>query len=168
VSITYRGNKLTIGDGVDFGYEVEKTTLTSSAGDKIVIPRRGVTTFVVSLPFLDYKNLAELVVLDTEFLSKNVENFEALLVLPEGVSCPNLSFFKTVYDEACEFGDEFGVRIEDGELAKRFAKALFIMSRDNMLYYKEVCKDIEDGFNEDKLFIYINKALNVYTGTGCH
>jgi peroxiredoxin len=168
VFVTYHGEKLAIGDGVDVGYAVEKTALVGVNSDIFVIPTRGVTSLVVCLPFVDETNLAELVRLDAEFADKSVEGFEALVVIPKGVDAHSLSFFKTLRDECGEFGEEFGVLIEDGFLVGKFAKALFVISRDNILFYKEICRDIEDSFNEERLYMQTSKALGVYSGTGCH
>ncbi len=169
MSVRFRGETICLEEGVDVGYEVEKIRLSFCGGGEFTAPTRGVTTLLLCAPLLDEKSLKELYELDSEFDSRGVENFEAVFVLSSFQTPPEgFGFIKFAIDDKDEFGLEFGVKIDSGELSGRFAKAVFAISRDHILYYKEICKDVEESFTTDRLYMQLGKALNVYTGTGCH
>lgn len=66
------------------------------------------------------------------------------------------------YDEA--FGDYYGVRLSNKELAK----GLFIVSKDGALFYNEILTDQNESFSLEKALPKIAAAMNCYTGKGCH
>jgi len=166
--ITYNGQKIELDEGVDIGYCIERTTIKTRSHGEIVIPARGITFVVISLPFINKSTMTELLELGREFEQRAIDGFEAILVLPDTESEIEVPFFKIAHDNLGEFGAEFGVAINCNGLNKKLSKALFVISRDNILFYKEVCKDLEDGFNLERFYMQIGKALNIYTGTGCH
>jgi peroxiredoxin len=165
----FRSQAILLGEGVDVGYSVEKISMRFADGKEFVTPVRGVTTLLVCAPFLGGATLAQLKELDKEFSDKSVEGFEAVFVLSDAQKeLDGFEFFKFVVDDGDDFADEFGVKICSGELKNSFAKALFVISRDHVLFYHEICEDVEGDFNLEKLYFYLGKALNVYTGSGCH
>ncbi|HRF57287.1 MAG TPA: hypothetical protein PLV58_07810 [Campylobacterales bacterium] len=169
MSVSFRGETICLEEGVDVGYEVEKIRLSSCGGGEFSAPTRGVTTLLLCAPVLDEKSLKELHELDSEFGSRGVLNFETVFVLSGSQTPPEgFGFIKFAMDDKDEFGLEFGVKIDSGALSGCLAKAVFAISRDHILYYKEICKDVEESFTMDRLYMQLGKALNVYTGTGCH
>ena len=165
----FEGQKIDLNDGVDIGYSVEKMALSHLDGVPYSVPTRGVTTLLMSAPFFDGALLTQLAQLDIEFSDKSVENFEAIFVLSAEQELPSgFTFFKFVTDEDDEYCAEFGTKIGSGKLEGKLAKALFVISRDYVLFHKEICENIEDSFSVDRLYFQLGKALNVYTGTGCH
>lgn len=170
VATRYKNEKIDLSDGVDVGYEVEKIKLSLEGDGEYVVPTRGVTTLLVCAPFFDDSTISQLKELDEEFFLRQAEGFEALIVLSSSQKpLDGFKFFRFAADDSDEFGAEFGVKIDGGALAGGFAKALFTVSRDYMLFYKEICKNIEDDFSIDKLYFQLGKALNVYNGMGgCH
>ena len=167
--ISYKNESFELDDGVDIGYGVEKINLKFPDNSDYVAPIRGVTTLLVSAPIIDDSFLSQLRELDSEFASKSVEGFEAVFVLGKGQEViKGMEFLKFGTDEDDEYSCEFGTKINRGEICCKLTKSLFVISRDFVLFYKEICKNIEDEFNLDKLYFNLGKALNVYTGTGCH
>ncbi len=165
----FENQKIELDEGVDIGYSVEKITLRLSDETSLSLPRRGVTTLLMSAPILDGALLTQLAELDIEFCDKSVEDFEAIFVLSEGQELPSgFKFLKFATDKDCEYSDEFGTKIHSGRLNGKLAKALFVISRDYVLFHKEICTNIEDKFSIDRLYFQLGKALNVYNGAGCH
>jgi peroxiredoxin len=68
------------------------------------------------------------------------------------------------YDVDEAFGDYYGVRLSNKELAK----SLFIISKDGAVFYHEILEDLSAPFNFDKALVKIAAAQNCYTGKGCH
>lgn len=169
MEVFFNNSKIELEEGVDIGYEVDKCILESSDGHEFVVPRRGITTLLVSTPFFDEGTVRSIKELDEEFFRAQVEGFEAAVVLSKNQTPLNdTKFFKYIVDNNNDFAVEFGTAIESGELQNHLAKALFVVSRDHVLFYKEFCKNFSNSFNIEKLFQVLGKALNVYSGTGCH
>lgn len=155
---------------LDIGYASERVELKDHEDKTFLIGgQNGSTQLLISTPFIDDTLLEQLSEIDSLLSINALDGItKALIVSTPKQTSPRMEgwLYGVDYDEA--FGDYYGVRIADGELAKEFAKSLFIISKDGALFYHEILSDVLKPFNFDKALIKIAAAMSCYTGKGCH
>jgi peroxiredoxin len=167
VQINHNNSILTLEDmPLDIGYASEKVNLKNSAGDVFTIGgQNGATQLLVSAPFIDDALHAQLKEMDT-LLSLNALGgiTKALIVANDKHQLPALEEWLSGYDYDEAYGDYYGTRLSNKELAK----TLFIISKDGAVFYHEILSDLNEPFSFDKALAKIVAANNCYTGKGCH
>lgn len=165
--ITHKSSLLELQDlPIDIGYASEKVELKDPQGTLIAIGgQNGTTQLLVSAPFIDDALIAQLKELDT-LLNINALNAitKALVVAHNSHTLPMMEEWFSGYDYDGAFGDFYGVRLTNDELAK----ALFIISKDGAVFHHEILNDLDAPFSIEKCIIKISAAINCYTGKGCH
>lgn len=165
--ITHKSSFLELQDlPVDIGYASEKVELKDPKGTNIAIGgQNGTTQLLISAPFIDDGLLAQLKELDT-LLNINALNAitKSLIVANASHTIPVMEEWFSGYDADGAFGDFYGLRLTNDELAK----ALFIISKDGAVFHHEILNDLDALFNIEKTVIKISAAMNCYTGKGCH
>ncbi|MGD9969604.1 MAG: hypothetical protein AB7S65_04055 [Sulfuricurvum sp.] len=169
--ITYNSSTLNLEDlPLDIGYASEKVSLKNGAGSTFIAGgQNGGTQVIVTAPFAD------------ESFSSQLKELSDLLKLNalNGVSCiaafadaatplPEIEGWLSGYDVDEALGDYYGIRIADGEFGGKFAKALFIVSKDGALFHSEIVPDLNAPLSIDNAIVKIAAAENCYTGKGCH
>ncbi|HLD24217.1 MAG TPA: hypothetical protein VJA83_09780 [Sulfuricurvum sp.] len=165
--ITYNTTILELEDmPLDIGYASEKVELKNSSGETFRIGgQNGATQLLISAPFIDDALISQLSEIDT-LLSLNALGgiTKALIVANDTHSLPLFEEWLAGYDYDEAFGDYYGVRLSNQELAK----SLFIISKDGAIFYHEILDDLTARFSIDKALSKIVAAQSCYTGKGCH
>jgi peroxiredoxin len=158
-------------DFIDVGYMAENFEAQSFQGDTLEVrrsnPKKSMSIFV-SAPFAD-ESLAKL----DELLSHIEVDLECYFVFEKYEQSldafqKNLKKFQIVFDKFDEFGPMYGVKIIEGDLENKLAKALFLISKDGAIFYIDFLQDQEAEFDMERLRVELNKAYITYTGVGCH
>jgi len=167
VQIIYNASTLTLEDmPLDVGYASERVDLKNSAGETFRVGgQNGATQLLTSVPFIDDALIAQLHEIDT-LLSLNALGgiTKALIVANDQHALPALEEWLVGYDYDEAFGDYYGIRLSNKELAK----SLFIISKDGAVFYHEILDDLNAPFSFDKALVKISAAQSCYTGKGCH
>jgi peroxiredoxin len=167
LQITYDLSTLHLEDmPLDVGYASERVELKNSTGEKFTIGgQNGATQLLISAPFIDGALLSQLSEIDT-LLSLNALGgiTKALIVANDTHILPVSQEWLSGYDVDEAFGDYYGVRLSNKELAK----SLFIISKDGAVFYHEILTDLNEPFSIDKALAKIVAANSCYTGKGCH
>jgi peroxiredoxin len=151
---------------LDIGYASEKVGLKNSVGEIISIGgQNGATQLLISAPFIDDALISQLREIDT-LLSLNALGgiTKALIVANNKHEIPALEEWVSGYDYDEAFGDYYGVRLSNKELAK----TLYIVSKDGAVFYHDILNNLNEQFNIDKALAKIVAANSCYTGKGCH
>lgn len=167
MQINYNTSTLSLEDmPLDIGYASEKVDLKNHAGEVFKLGgQNGGTQLLISAPFIDESLLQQLSELDT-LLSLNALGgiTKGLIVANNQHNMPKLDEWLVGYDYDEAYGDYYGVRLSNKELAK----TLFIISKDGALFYHEILDDLNGVFSIDKAIAKIVAANSCYTGKGCH
>lgn len=167
MQITYDSSTLHLEDmPLDVGYASERIDLKNSTGEKFTIGgQNGSTQLFISAPFINDDLMTQLNELDA-LLSLNALGgiTKALIVANETHTLPVSQEWLSGYDYDEAYGDYYGVRLSNKELAK----SLFIISKDGAVFYHEILADLNEPFSIDKALAKIVAANSCYTGKGCH
>ncbi len=167
MQITYNTSILHLEDmPLDIGYASERVDLKNTLGEIYRVGgQNGSTQLLISVPFIDDALMTQLSELDT-LLSLNALGgiTKALIVANDTHALPSLEEWLSGYDYDEAFGDYYGVRLSNKELAK----SLFIISKDGAVFYHEILPDLDAPFSIDKTLAKIVAANSCYTGKGCH
>jgi len=167
LQITYNTSILHLEDmPLDIGYASERVDLKNTAGESFRIGgQNGSTQLLISAAFIDDTLITQLREIDT-LISMNALGgiTKALIVANDTHTLPSLEEWISGYDVDEAFGDYYGVRLNNKELAK----SLFILSKDGAIFYHEILSDLNEPFNIDKALAKIVAANSCYTGKGCH
>ena len=151
---------------LDVGYASQKVNLKNSAGEVFSIGgQNGATQLLITAPFVDDALISQLKDIGT-LLSLNALGTitKALIVANNKHEIPALTEWLSGYDYDEAYGDYYGVRLSNKELAK----SLFIISKDGAVFYTEILDDLNKPFSLEKALLKIAAAMNCYTGKGCH
>lgn len=151
---------------LDIGYASEKVDLKNSAGEVFTIGgQNGATQLLISAPFVDDTLISQLKDFDTLFSLNALGGItKALIVANDKHELPVLEEWLSGYDYDEAFGDYYGLRLSNKELAK----TLYIISKDGAVFYHEILNDTNEPFSVDKALAKIVAANSCYTGKGCH
>ncbi len=167
MQINHNNSILTLEDmPLDVGYASEKVNLKSPTGEVFTIGgQNGVTQLLISVPVIDNTLITQLRDFDT-LLSLNALGgiTKALIVANNKHELPTMQEWLSGYDYDEAYGDYFGIRLSNKELAK----SLFIISKDGAVFYHEILNDTNKPFSIDKALAKIVAANSCYTGKGCH
>ncbi|MCX6062327.1 MAG: hypothetical protein NT103_08780 [Campylobacterales bacterium] len=167
MQINYNTSTLYLEDmPLDIGYASEKVSLKNHKNETFSIGgQNGFTQLLITTPFIDNALISQLKEIDT-LLSINALNgiTKALIVANNKDEIPALEEWLSGYDYDEAFGDYYGVRLSNKELAK----TLFIISKDGAVFYHEILDDLNAPFSFDKALSKIVAANSCYTGKGCH
>lgn len=167
MQITYNTLSLHLEDmPLDVGYASEKVNLKNTTGDIFSIGgQNGATQLLISTPFIDDALSSQLEEID-RLLSLNALGgiTKALIVANDTHTLPQSEEWLSGYDYDEAYGDYYGVRLSNKELAK----TLFIISKDGAVFYHEILGDLNGSFSIDKTLSKIVAANSCYTGKGCH
>ncbi|MFA6396870.1 MAG: hypothetical protein WCW84_12970, partial [Sulfurimonas sp.] len=151
---------------LDVGYASEKVSLKNHKDETFTIGgQNGFTQLLISAPFIDEALISQLTEIDT-LLSLNALGgiTKALIVANDKHELPILEEWLSGYDYDEAYGDYYGVRLSNKELAK----TLVIVSKDGAVFYHEILSDLNAPFSLEKALPKIAAAINCYTGKGCH
>jgi peroxiredoxin len=167
MQITHNTSILELEDmPLDIGYASERIDIKNSTGETFRIGgQNGSTQLIITLPFIDDICIAQLKEMDS-LLNINALGgiTKALVVATDKNAMPLLEEWLVGFDYDEAFGDYYGVRLSNKELAK----SLFIISKDGAVFYHEILNDLNDPFSLDKALLKIAAAQSCYTGKGCH
>lgn len=167
MQIIYNTSTLYLEDmPLDIGYASEKVSLKNHKDETFTLGgQNGFTQLLITAPFIDSTLISQLNDIDT-LLSVNALNgiTKALIVANNKNEIPALEEWLSGYDYDEAFGDYYGVRLSNKELAK----TLFIISKDGAVFYHEILDDLNAPFSFDKALSKIVAANSCYTGKGCH
>jgi peroxiredoxin len=167
MQITHNTSILELEDmPLDIGYASERVDLKNSTGETFRIGgQNGSTQLIITLPFIDDTCIAQLKEMDS-LLNINALGgiTKALVIATDKNAMPLLEEWLVGFDYDEAFGDYYGVRLSNKELAK----SLFIISKDGAVFYHEILNDLNDPFSLDKALLKIAAAQSCYTGKGCH
>lgn len=167
MQITHNTTLLELEDmPLDVGYASERCDLKNSAGETFRIGgQNGATQLLISVPFIDKGLLSQLREMDTLFSLNALGGVtKALILSSDKHDLPTMQEWLVGYDYDEAFGDYYGVRLTNKELAK----SLFILSKDGAVFYHEILADLNEPFSIDKALAKIVAANSCYTGKGCH
>ncbi|MDO9057226.1 MAG: hypothetical protein Q7U69_11870 [Sulfuricurvum sp.] len=167
MEITYNTTLLELEDmPLDVGYASERVDIKSSTGETFRIGgQNGSTQLIITLPFIDDNCIAQLKEMDSLLTINALGGItKALVVATDKNAMPLLEEWLEGFDYDEAFGDYYGVRLSNKELAK----SLFIISKDGAVFYHEILNDLNDPFSLDKALVKIAAAQSCYTGKGCH
>ncbi|MDD5053040.1 MAG: hypothetical protein PHO27_09955 [Sulfuricurvum sp.] len=151
---------------LDIGYASERINLKNSAEETFCIGgQNGATQLLICVAFINEALIAQIQEINT-LLSLNALGgiTKALIVANNQHTLPVLEEWLSGYDYDEAFGDYYGVRLSNKELAKSF----FVISKDGAVFYNEILSNLDEPFNIDKMIVKIAAANNCYTGKGCH
>ncbi len=169
--ITYLDESIDLIDlPADIGYASEPVCLKDRQGREHTVGgmQRDLLQLVVALPNLSppFAQMAQEVidqVRDPEgivlWLIQNRFGQERLELPQWGVE---------LADSEGEFGGLYGLSVGDGLLEGALTPALYLISKDGAIFYREVPKVIPTSFNLERFNHEANRALHVYNGQGCH
>jgi len=167
LQINYNTSTLYLEDmPLDVGYASEKVSLKNHKDETFTIGgQNGFTQLLISAPFIDEALISQLTEIDT-LLSLNALGgiAKALIVANDKHELPILEEWLSGYDYDEAYGDYYGVRLSNKELAK----TLVIVSKDGAVFYHEILSDLNAPFSLEKALPKIAAAINCYTGKGCH
>ena len=167
MQINYNTSTLYLEDmPLDVGYASEKVSLKNHKDEIFTIGgQNGFTQLLISAPFIDEALISQLTEIDT-LLSLNALGgiTKALIVANDKHELPILEEWLSGYDYDEAYGDYYGVRLSNKELAK----TLVIVSKDGAVFYHEILSDLNAPFSLEKVLPKIAAAINCYTGKGCH
>ncbi|DAB37443.1 MAG: hypothetical protein A2023_04530 [Sulfuricurvum sp. GWF2_44_89] len=167
MQITYNTTLLELEDTpLDIGYASERVDLKSSTGETFRVGgQNGATQLIIALPFIDEISIVQLKKMDSLLYVNALGGItKALVVASDTHTMPPLEEWLVGFDYDEAFGDYYGVRLSNKELAK----SLFIISKDGAVFYHEILNDLNDPFSLDKALLKIAAAQSCYTGKGCH
>jgi len=167
VQITYQNSTLSREDlPLDVGYAAEKVNLKNGSGETFVIGgQNGATQLLISAPFINDAIISQLNELNTLFSLNALGGItKALIVATDKQELPKVDEWLCGFDYDEGYGDYYGVRLSNKELAK----SLFIISKDGAVFYHELLNDLDAPFSLDKVLTKIVAANSCYTGKGCH
>ena len=167
MQIVYNTSTLYLEDmPLDVGYASEKVSLKNHKDETFTIGgQNGFTQLLISTPFIDEALISQLSEMDTLLALNALGGItKALIVSNDQHELPTLEEWLSGYDYDEAYGDYYGVRLSNKELAK----SLFIISKDGAVFYHEILSDLNDSFSIDKALAKIVAANSCYTGKGCH
>lgn len=167
MQITYHTSTLQLEDvPLDIGYASEKVSLKNRSGETFSIGgQNGTTQLLISAPFIDDALITQLHEFSTLFSLNALGGItQALIVATDKQELPSLEEWQSGYDYDEAYGDYYGVRLSNKELAK----SLFIISKDGAVFYHEILGDLDAPFSVEKALAKIVAAQSCYTGKGCH
>ncbi|MDP3587141.1 MAG: hypothetical protein Q8R58_03740 [Sulfuricurvum sp.] len=167
MQIVYNTSTLYLEDmPLDVGYASEKVSLKNHKDETFTIGgQNGFTQLIFSTPFINDVLLAQLEEIDTLLGLNALQGITKALVVANGQhELPTLEEWLSGYDHDEAYGDYYGVRLSNKELAK----SLFIISKDGAIFYHEILSDLNAPFSIDKALAKIVAANSCYTGKGCH
>lgn len=167
MQIVHNNSLLTLEDmPLDIGYASEKVDLKNRVGEVFTIGgQNGATQLLISAPLVDDALISQLKDFDTLLTLNALGGItKALIVADDKHELPALEEWLSGYDYDEAFGDYYGVRLSNKELAK----TLFIISKDGAVFYHEILSDLNEPFSIDKALAKIVAANSCYTGKGCH
>lgn len=165
--ITHQSSVLELYDlPLDIGYASEKVELKDNTGSIVTIGgQNGTTQLLISAPFIDDALLAQMSEMDTLLSLNALDSItKGLIVASYTHHLPTIEGWLCGYDVDEAFGDYYGVRLNNDELAK----TLFVLSKDGAVFYHEILNDLNAPFSIDKALAKIVAAQSCYTGKGCH
>lgn len=165
--ITHQSSVLELYDlPLDIGYASEKVELKDHTGSIVTIGgQNGTTQLLISAPFIDDAFLAQMSEMDTLLSLNALDSItKGLIVASDTHHLPIIEGWLCGYDVDEAFGDYYGVRLNNDELAK----TLFVLSKDGAVFYHEILNDLNAPFSIDKALAKIVAAQSCYTGKGCH
>lgn len=156
---------------MDIGYMAENFEVTTFNGESKAINRSNperIMTLLVSFPNAQEFE-SEIRKID-EFMSHiQIDiNCYALFASQEDCTLDGLKKFEVLIDSEAEFGGMYGASIEDGSLAGKLTKALFLIGKDGSIFWLEVPEDLSKELDLERLQVELNRAYVSYTGVGCH
>jgi peroxiredoxin len=169
--VTYLDEPLYLVDSpTEVGYASEAVELFDRSGAPHTVGgmKRGVLQVVIALPNLStpFAQMAQAVIDQVG----SPEGIELSVVLSRlgGESLNAPEWVRELADESGLFGGLYGLQIEDGLLSESLTPALYLISRDGAIFYKEVPMQIPCSFNLERFNYEANRALSIYNGQGCH
>lgn len=168
--IIYNGNEIALEDEMlDVGYSAEKVELLTKDDKKVTVGgHTGRTQILVSLPFVDDGIKKELETIDAMLNETAKSQIDAWVIGADDTVFADVGFFKSGvdYDEA--FGDDYGVRLQGGELHGKLTKAIFIVAQDGTLFYIDAPAELSEPFEMERFQRQIVTALSCCDKKGCH
>ncbi len=167
MQINYKTSTLYLEDmPLDVGYASEKVSLKNHKDETFTIGgQNGFTQLLISAPFVDEALISQLTEIDTLLALNALGGItKALIVANNKHELPILEEWLSGYDYDEAYGDYYGVRLSNKELAK----TLVIVSKDGAVFYHEILSDLNAPFSLEKVLPKIAVAINCYTGKGCH
>lgn len=165
--ITHQSSVLELYDlPLDIGYASEKVELKDCTGSIVTIGgQNGTTQLLISAPFIDDGLLTQMSEMDTLLSLNALDSItKGLIVASDTHHLPTIDGWLCGYDADEAFGDYYGVRLNNDQLAK----TLFVLSKDGAVFYHEILKDLDAPFSIEKALAKIVAAQSCYTGKGCH
>lgn len=155
---------------LDLGYMSERVTISSPDGENIEVGgHTGVTQLLITLPFLNHDTLKELEQIQDLLPEGGDHKVETTLILANKPSeTPQFHKIRYAFDNKEEFADFYSLRLCGAPFEGELAKAITLISKDGALFYDEICDDLMENFDYEKLTRKIFAAQNCYTGKGCH
>lgn len=170
-TLSYLDETLYLADRpIDIGYASEPVEVVDAKGEAITIGGmvRDTVQIVIALPNLStpFAQMAQQIIDQIQA----PEGIRVWIVLNRigSESFAQSEWVKVVADTQGEFGGLYGVSIADGLLEGSLAPALFVISRDGAIFYREVPTQIPCGFNIERFNHEANRARHIYNGQGCH
>jgi peroxiredoxin len=151
---------------LDVGYASEKVSLKNREGEIFALGgQNGATQLLIAAPLIEESLITQLQELDTLLRINALEGItKALIVASDTHEIPHREEWLIGYDYDEAFGDYYGVRLSNRELAK----SLYLLSKDGAVFYHEILSDHHAPFDLEKALVKIAAAQTCYTGKGCH
>jgi len=70
-----------------------------------------------------------------------------------------IKHMRLVHDHEGVFGKKYGIKIHEGKLKGRLARALFLINEEGVIVYQEIVNEVTDSFNEAGIIDAVKTCL---------
>jgi len=156
---------------MDIGYMAENFEATTPSGELVEIKRSNPErTMTLLLSFPNYQEFEKEIAKIDEFMSHIQIDIHCYILFASQEDCTigKLKKFEILFDSQDEFGPIYGAKLENGSLANKLTKSLFLIGKDGAIFFLELPSDLSQELDLERLQVELNKAYVTYTGVGCH
>jgi peroxiredoxin len=167
MKVKYKDREFTSGYLLDEGYDSDRVEILDLNENVVSIggDRKILQLFVI-YSFFNDKDEAEIKELESN-LHKVKDILDAWIIVPDEQYkgfFEDREIFKLGIDYKKEFLDFYGVELTDSSEGLQNLKAIFIITKEGTLFYKDTPKNLEDSFNLELFYTRLNNAFNCYSG----
>lgn len=168
MKVTYKDREFTSGYLMNVGYDSDKIEILDSQTKEVVNigGDKKLLQLFVTYSFFDEADESEIRELESN-LHKVKDIMSAWVIVPDekySTFFGDREIFKLGIDYKKEFLEMYGVELIDGNEVLQNLKAIFIITKEGTLFYRDTPKNLEDRFNLELFYTRLNNAFNCYSG----
>lgn len=169
--ITYKNESFELIDEfIDLGYMAENVEALGLDNQALFISKNSPNrTIQIFLSYPSFEEFKEEIIAFDEFMNNAKVEIFTYLIFNQPIEF-SYKFKKLIpaFDVNDEFGNMYGTKIVSGSLENKLTKALFLIGKDGAIYHIDMPKNLEQGFDMERVRVELNKVYQSYTGVGCH